>query len=249
MKHILLLLLCASALAFNSCKKSGEFAKPEHIHWEYEHPDWEHEGFGDCAGTVQTPINVVTALTVKAQLGDIVFDYTPFPMKILDNGHTIQVIGDGKSKITLNGASFTFKQFHFHHKSEHTINGATSDMEVHFVHVDDATGNITVLGMMLEAGAANDLVSKVWANIPATKEEVVTTNVILDLNDLLPQDKKYYTYTGSLTTPPCTQGLQWILFKEPVEISEGQINAFETLYENNARPIQPLNNRLVLEKI
>lgn len=247
MKHLVFIALCAFAL--NSCKKSGEFVKPEHIHWEYEHPDWAHEGFGDCDGKVQTPVNVNTALTIKSQLGDIVFDYKPFPMKIVDNGHTIQVNGDGKSKITLNGASFTFKQFHFHHKSEHTINGKASDMEVHFVHVDDATGNITVLGMMLEAGAANDLVSQVWANIPKTKEEEVTTTVTIDLNGLLPHDKKYYTYTGSLTTPPCSQGLQWILFKEPVEMSEAQVKAFEALYENNARPIQPLNNRLVLEKI
>ncbi len=242
-------LLFLSALAFNSCNKSGEFVKPDSIHWEYEHPDWSHEGYGDCAGKVQTPININTASTVKTQLGDLTFGYAPFAMKIIDNGHTIQVNGDGKSKVTLNGTSFTFKQFHFHHKSEHTINGKASDMEVHFVHVDDATGNITVLGIMLKEGAENALVSKVWANIPKTKEEEVTTAVSLNLNDLLPQDKKYYTYTGSLTTPPCSQGLQWILFKEPVEISEAQAKAFEALYENNARPIQPLNNRLVLEKI
>lgn len=250
MKNSSILLMLLTVLTMtNGCEESGEFAKPDKIHWEYEHPDWDQEGFADCAGKVQTPIDINTALTVKASLNDVIYDYTPFAMKIVDNGHTIQVNGDGKSKITLNGSAFTFKQFHFHHKSEHKINGAASDMELHLVHVDDATGNITVLGIMLEEGAENPFIAKVWSNIPTTKETEVTTSVNLDLRDILPRDKKYYTYTGSLTTPPCSQGLQWILFKEPVEISSAQAKAFEALYENNARPIQPLNNRLVLEKI
>lgn len=190
-----------------------------------------------------------TAKTIKAILGDITFDYQDFNMKIIDNGHTIQVNGDGSSKISLNGSTFTFKQFHFHRHSEHTINGKASEMELHLVHIDDATGNITVLGIMLEEDADNPFIEKVWANIPTTQKSEVTTTVSLNLSDILPADKKYYTYTGSLTTPPCSQGLQWILFKEPVKISHAQAVAFEKIYEDNARPTQPLNNRLVLEKI
>ena len=91
MKHFVFFALLLSTFAINSCNKSGEFVKPDHIHWEYEHPDWSHEGYGDCAGKVQTPIDINTALTVKTQLGDLTFDYAPFPMKIIDNGHTIQV--------------------------------------------------------------------------------------------------------------------------------------------------------------
>lgn len=249
MKKMVYLVLFVSSFTLYECKKSGEFLKPTSIHWEYEHPEWQNEGFGDCAGKVQTPININTANTIKSTLGDVAFDYKAFPMKIIDNGHTIQVNGDNASSITLNGQRFTFKQFHFHHHSEHTIDGKASDMELHLVHLDEASGNITVLGIMLKVGTEHPLVGKIWANIPKTKEEEVTTAVSLNLSDILPSNKRYYTYTGSLTTPPCTQGLQWILFKEPVQISQQQADAFKAIYENNARPIQALNNRLVLEKL
>ncbi|MFN0200735.1 MAG: carbonic anhydrase [Bacteroidia bacterium] len=248
-KQIIIAFISFSLLAIIGCKQNGEFVKPADIHWEYENPNWQSEGYGDCAGKVQTPIDINTSKTVKADLGDVSFNYSDFAMKIIDNGHTIQVNNSGNSTITLNGATFAFKQFHFHHHSEHQINGQKSDMELHLVHADDATGNITVLGIMLEEGAENPFITKVWANIPTTKKAEVTTSVTLNLSDILPTDKKYYTYTGSLTTPPCSQGLQWILFKEPVQISKAQAEAFAALYEDNARPIQPLNNRLVLEKM
>jgi len=231
-----------------SCEQVGVFEKPEDIHWEYESPDWQHEGYSDCAGKVQSPINIETSKTIKADLPSIAFSYANFNMKIIDNGHTIQVNGDNASSISLNGNSFIFKQFHFHRYSEHQVNGVASQMEMHLVHSDAATGNITVLGVLLEEGAENPALAKVWANIPTTKKTEVTTSISLSLSDLLPANKDYYTYTGSLTTPPCSQGLQWILFKESMKLSTAQIASFEAIYIDNARPIQPVNNRPVLEK-
>lgn len=231
-----------------SCTKTGKYVQPT-THWEYENPNWGSEGYGDCDGAVQSPININTEKTIKAMLSDITFNYNPFQMKIVDNGHTVQVNGSGSNAIVVNGVSFDFKQFHFHRHSEHTVNGNESAMELHLVHQDPLTKNITVLGIMLEEGADNPFIQAVWENIPTTKENEVTTAVSLNLADILPADTRYYTYTGSLTTPPCSQGLQWILFKESVKLSHDQIEAFARLYEHNARPIQAINNRQVLEKI
>lgn len=231
-----------------SCTKTGKYVQPT-TNWEYENPNWGSAGYGDCNGTVQSPININTEQTIKATLSDITFNYNPFQMKIVDDGHTIQVNGAGSNAIVVNGVSFDFKQFHFHHQSEHTVNGKASPMELHLVHEDPLTKNITVLGIMLEEGADNPFIQAVWENIPTTKKNEVTTAVTLNLADILPADTRYYTYTGSLTTPPCSQGLQWILFKESIKLSRDQIDAFARLYENNARPIQPTNNRQVLEKI
>ena len=229
-----------------SCTDSAEVVKPS-VHWEYENPNWAAEGFGECSQKIQSPVNIDTTKTVKAELGNIIFQYSDFPMKIVDNGHTIQVNKNGANEIALNGTTFKFQQFHFHYKSEHQVQSKAAEMELHLVHSDETTGNLTVLGIFLEAGAENPFIKKVWDNIPATKSQEATTNIPLNLNDILPTDKRYYTYTGSLTSPPCSQGLQWIVFKEPVKVSAAQIQKFATLY-HNARPIQPLNNRLILEK-
>lgn len=248
-KHLRLTLYIFTLLAFAGCETTGEFVKPADIHWEYEHPDWQNEGFGDCGGKVQSPINFDTSRTIKAQLSDVITSYQPFKMKIVDNGHTLQVNTPNNLKIQLNGTEFTLKQFHFHRHSEHHINGNASEMELHLVHVDEVTGNITVLGILLEKGAENALIEQVLNNVPVNKKEEVVTAVELNLRDILPGGLDYYTYTGSLTTPPCSQGLQWIVFKEKMTVSDEQIKAFEGFYHDNARPIQPVNNRPVLEKI
>lgn len=247
MKTSSILLLGVIALAAG-CKQKGEYQKPV-VHWEYEHPDWQNEGYTDCGGRVESPINIDTQKTIKAHLPALSLNYNPFNFKIVDNGHTIQVINAGTNKLTVDGTVFEFKQFHFHHASEHAINGVKADLELHLVHQDPTNGNLMVLGVMLKKGAANAALQKVWDNIPATKEQEVTTSVSLNLNDLLPASKKYYTYTGSLTTPPCTDGIEWIILEDPITVSAEQIETFTKRYENNARPLQPLNNRFVLQDI
>lgn len=242
---LLWVVICLGAVT--SCTKVAEISRVEE-HWEYEHPDWKNIGYNDCGGTIQSPINIETANTVKANLADIQFNYTPFAFSIVDNGHTIQVMDKGGNSITLNGTVFNFRQFHFHAHSEHKINGNASPLEVHLVH-QDAQSNLLVIGILLNSGAANEFIEKVWRHIPRQVKQEITTTETIDLTNILPADKKYYNYTGSLTTPPCSQGLQWIVLKEPVTMSAAQIATFTNIYADNVRPIQPTNNRPVLEKI
>jgi carbonic anhydrase len=237
---------CIALCVLYGCTKTAEITRHD-AHWEYEHPDWANIGYNDCGGNIQSPINIQTSETIKALLGDIQFNYSPFAFTIVDNGHTIQVMDKGGNTISLNGTAFTFRQFHFHAHSEHKIDGAASPMELHLVH-QDAAKNILVLGIMLEEGAPNPFVENIWKHIPTEKKKEIATTETVQLLDVLPANKSYYNYTGSLTTPPCSQGLQWIVFKNKVTLSKPQIERFTKIYHDNVRPIQPLNNRLVLEK-
>lgn len=241
-------LITLTAFLWTNCNRQGEFINVP-SHFDYERPDWASEGFSDCAGQVQSPVDINTGTTIKVKLPDLVLNYVPFNMKIVDNGHTVQVINTGNNSLVQNGVSFDFKQLHFHHVSEHAVDGVKAAMELHLVHQHSGTGVITVLSAFIEEGAGNSTIEQIWNNIPAEKKKEIQTSVSIDLNNLLPADKKYYTYTGSLTTPPCSQGINWIVLKEPITLTKAQIEAFDRLYESNARPIQPLNNRYVLESI
>lgn len=169
-------------------------------------------------------------------------------MKIVDSGHTVQVYGTESSYITVEGKRYQFKQFHFHYPSEHTIDGERYPLEMHLVHQEEGTTNLAVLAIFIEEGsAANPFLEKVFTQMPAQKEEEVQTEVQLTLSDYIPPSQMHYTYIGSLTTPPCTVGVDWLVFREPLKASEEQIAKFSALYANNARPVQPLNNRRVLK--
>jgi carbonic anhydrase len=186
-------------------------------------------------------------------LAPLNFQYQNFSMKIVDNGHTIQVNSNGESSIVYEGVTYSFKQFHYHHKSEHTFEGNFRDLEIHLVHRDDLTGNLLVLGIWVTPGAANNLMEAVKLNIPVEKFSEQSTSISINATDLLPSDAqtlnpKYYRYTGSLTTPPCTQGVTWVMFHNPITMSQTQIDAFAQMYEVNNRPVQPLNNRIVFEQ-
>jgi carbonic anhydrase len=256
MKKGIFLPIAASVFLF-SCKNNGDSNKidsndttkaKQAVKWDYEHPDWQNEGFNDCGGKVESPINVETAKTIKAHLPDVTYNYSPFNFKIVDNGHTIQVLNAGNNTLTLDGNTFEFKQFHFHHKGEHAINGVKGEMEMHLVHADSA-GNLLVVAMIIKEGAANPTIGKVLQHIPEEKEKETESNTSINLSDVLPADKKYYTYTGSLTTPPCTDGIEWIILKQPITMSAEQIASFTKRYANDARPLQKLNNRYVLEDL
>ena len=236
-----------------SCTEEGKIEKhsPE---WDYENPNWQNNGYTDCGGRVQTPINILTANTIQSsQLSDVIFNYNPFNMKIVDNGHTVQVISDNTitNSISIDGVTYNFLQFHYHTHSEHEINGITDQMEIHLVHQDPITSNLAVIGLMINATSATDntFIQSYLQNFPSEEDVEVATSTSLNLNALLPTNRNYYTYTGSLTTPPCSQGLKWIILKEKIAISLNQLNAFQERHDINARPIQPLNGRIVLEKI
>jgi carbonic anhydrase len=232
-----------------SCEQTAILEK-EAEHWEYEHVNWQNIGYLSCGGNNQSPVNINTGNTVLSEnLPEFSYDYSDFNMKIVDNSHTIQVNPPLKNQILYyNDIKYSFAQLHFHHHSEHQLDQAHMDMELHIVH-SDSIGNLLVLTLMIQEGATNDFWEKIFQNVPTQKKVEVQTSVSLNLNEIIPTDLSYYTYYGSLTTPPCTATVQFIVLKEPMYASRSQIDKFASFYIHNARPVQPLNNRLIFEKI
>ena len=222
------------------------------VHWTYEGeegPDkWGEldETFATCStGVEQSPIDIPASATVNP--ADIVFNYNPTALTISNNGHAIKVDYDAGSSIEVNGTTYNLLQFHFHALSEHTIDGNYAPVEMHLVHQSDA-GEFAVVGVMLNEGSENTAYAPVWDNLPAVEgdpEAIAATTV--NAADLLPAEQTYYRYNGSFTTPPCTEGVNWFVMSTPVELSEAQVTAFEQIYSNNYRPVQPLNDRTFLE--
>jgi carbonic anhydrase len=181
-----------------------------------------------------------------ANLSALSFDYRITPLRIIDNGHSIQVnVGPGSS-LTVGGKRYELVQFHFHKPSEEMINGKRFAMVAHLVH-RDATGHLAVVAIPLRSGTPNSLIAKLWRNLPKRQgHEVVAKGISINAAQLLPASRGYYTFQGSLTTPPCAEGVRWFVLKTPVNISTGEVTAFGKLYPSNARPVQPLNGREIL---
>lgn len=222
-----------------------------HIHWGYEGAgapeNWsklDPQNKACAIGERQSPIDIKDG--IKVDLEPIKFNYQPSTFRIVDNGHTVQVqVGEGS--ISLTGKSYELVQFHFHRPSEEKINGQRFDMVVHLVHKAD-DGQLAVVAVLLERGNENPFIQTLWNYMPLEKKMPVSPpNAIVDLNTLLPTSRNYYTYMGSLTTPPCSEGVLWLVMKQPVQVSPEQINIFSRLYRNNARPIQPSSGRLIKE--
>jgi carbonic anhydrase len=241
-------------LATMGTGKALERDAPNAHAWTYEGEGAEGpEHWGDLkaeyavckTGKEQSPIDIrdVTATKLPA----VHFAYQSAPLKIINNGHTIQVNVAPGSFLTVGGERYELKQFHFHHPSEERLQGKSYDMVVHLVHAN-SQGKLAVVAVLLKEGNANSALAEIWPRIPKTerKEEEIA-GVQFNPADLLPHDTGYYAYAGSLTTPPCTEGVRWIVLKTPVDISEAQIDRFVGIYPNNARPIQPINGRIVKE--
>lgn len=164
---------------------------------------------------------------------------------IVDNGHTIQITVEEGSTITLNGKVFTLKQFHFHTPSEHTLDGKHYPMEVHFVHQNE-DGSFAVVGVFCEEGKKNDNFAKIIEHLPnAPGENKHVADQKLDLQVHLPKDISAYHYRGSLTTPPCSENVDWLVLKAKIQMSKEQLNAFSSRLHNNNRPTQALNDRKI----
>lgn len=214
-------------------------------HWTYEGEEgpehWAELGYPDCAGNEQSPIDIPYKTPLHAN--NISFNYNPSVLEISNNGHTIKVADDNNSMIIVDGNAYRLQQYHFHAPSEHTLNGTYYDMELHLVHQSDV-GKYTVVGIMIKSGSENKAYVPIWEHLPITKgEQENISSVKIDANDLLPKNLSYYQYNGSFTTPPCTEGVNWFVLNTPVELSNSQIEAFQKIYSNNNRPIQPLNQR------
>ena len=225
---------------------------------QHAHTHWGYEGTGApenwanldpknkaCAiGERQSPIDIKDG--IKVDLEAIQFSYRPSTFRIVDNGHTLQV-NVGENAITLTGKTYELVQFHFHRPSEEKVNGQRFDMVAHLVHKAD-DGALAVIAVLMERGNENPFIQTLWNNMPLEKNQPVSPpTTTIDLANLLPASRNYYTYMGSLTTPPCTEGVLWLVMKQPVQVSQDQINIFSRLYRNNIRPIQPTGGRLIKE--
>ncbi|MDY6899525.1 MAG: carbonic anhydrase [Cyanobacteriota bacterium] len=202
--------------------------------------------FNICqAGNNQSPVNLESA--VDADLTPLKIDYKDSPLRIINNGHTIQVNYQPGSFLTLDDERYELLQFHFHHPSEHKVEGEALPMELHLVHKGEK-GNLAVIGVFLKEGQSNSTLQKIWQQMPTRQgSEKTISKVDINASNLLPEDKDYYRYFGSLTTPPCSETVNWIVLKEPVEISNPQVKKFAQVFPLNARPIQLVKRRFLLE--
>lgn len=199
--------------------------------------------FALCAnGRRQSPIDIRDGIAVD--LEPLKFDYRPSGFNVIDNGHTVQVNVAPGNTIEVTGRRYELQQFHFHRPSEERINGRQFELSLHLVH-KDVDGRVAVVAVVLDRGAAQPVVQQVWNSLPLEKHETVPGIDALDLNALLPQDRRYYTYMGSFTTPPCSEGVLWMVMQQPVPVSPAQIGIFARLYPNNARPVQQAAGRLI----
>lgn len=197
-----------------------------------------------CAtGKRQSPIDIRGG--IRVDLEPIRFDYRPTHFRIVDTGHTVQVeVGEGSS-ITVMGRNYPLVHIHFHRPGEERIDGKAFDMSAHLVH-QDYDGSTAVIAVPLERGSEHPLIQTLWNHMPLeVGMEVMPPGVVIDPIKLLPERREYFTYMGSLTTPPCTENVLWMVFKQPVQVSPAQIGIFARLYPSNARPIQPTHDRLI----
>ena len=218
-------------------------------HWSYggatNPTQWGHLGhnFAACeVGRDQSPINIDDV--IAGAPAELEFDYKPTSLVVVNNGHTIQVNYTEGSSVLINGEAYELLQFHFHTPSEHTTSGEAFAMELHFVH-RNAAGELAVVGIMMKKGAAHPAINTIWEHIPGKEEMSAVEGVAIDAANLLPKNMTYFSYEGSLTTPPCSEGVHWNILTEPIQVSEEQIAIFESQYQVNARPIQPVNGRVI----
>jgi carbonic anhydrase len=222
------------------------------VHWNYEDTSDGPTHWGDldaanraCSvGGQQSPIDI--GETIKAQLPPLRMTWAKTADTIVNNGHTIELdMGDNSVLSAGSRGNYRLVQFHFHRPSEHTINGASFPMEVHFVH-QNASGALAVVGVLMTGGRLNKTFNTIVLTMPNREGPPVKADPKIDPNALLPAKRSYYRFEGSLTTPPCSETVDWLLLTEPIQVAEADINSFAALFKHNARPVQKLDRRFVL---
>ena len=230
------------------CASAG-LAEDAH-HWGYEGetgPDmWGSldAANGMCSsGSQESPIDITGA--ISAGLPPLHIRWRKRPDTIVNNGHTIQLNFAGGDALNVGGRSYELTQFHFHHPSEHLVDGKVFAMEAHFVHAA-ADGGLAVVGVFMAPGRANAAFNKIVSTMPAEEGPPLPADPAIDPNGLLPTRRAYYRYAGSLTTPPCSETVDWLVLADRIEVSEADIARFAKLYPMNARPVQNRNRRFIL---
>lgn len=227
------------------------FADGHGVHWGYsgaEAPEnWGKLSpeYGLCGtGKNQSPIDISGTLNAKTPA--ITFHYQANGGEVINNGHTIQVNFSAGSDMVLNDTTYHLKQFHFHAPSENHIDGKSYPMEAHLVHADDK-GNLAVIGVMFRVGDANKTLTDIWAKMPEKADGKNALDAAVNAMTLLPKHQGYYRFNGSLTTPPCSEGVIWMVMKHAMTVSQEQVDQFSKLMGvDNNRPVQPVNARPVL---
>lgn len=219
-------------------------------HWSYsgqERPNnWAKlsPDFATCStGEHQSPINF--ELFTAKEPANLLFNYQDTPLNIINNGHTIQINYAKGSTIKIDQKEYELMQFHFHTPSEHTIEGKATEMELHLVHKNQK-GEMAVVALFIKSGQEHPLIKEIWQHINLEEGGQIFKTSKINAKDFIAIESPYYHYTGSLTTPPCTEGVNWIVFKTPLEMSTEQIKKFSKIYQLNARPVQPLNQRRIV---
>lgn len=244
----------AQASAGHSTHSTSDNKKPMEMHaathWSYEGAgapeNWASldDKFNVCGqGQSQSPIDIQTkGLTKESK--PIEFHYTTSKINVVNNGHTIQANYDNGSYALIGGKKFNLLQFHFHSPSENTIDGAPADMVAHLVHKAE-DGTLGVIGVLFKAGKENEFLKPIWSSLPLNSGSKTESEDTIFASNLLPEDKSYFHFTGSLTTPPCSEGVNWNVMSTTVEASTSQIEAFTSIFSKSVRPVQALNGRTV----
>lgn len=233
------------------CLACGVASAEHGAHWDYsgeEGPEHWAElspDYHDCAGKNQAPIDLTGF--IQADLKPISFAYRPGGGEVINNGHTVQVSYAPGSTIEVDGHTFELKQFHFHTPSENQIREHAFPMEAHLVHADQ-DGRLAVVAVMIEEGAENPALAAAWGVMPEHADEEHALEPAVSAEGLLPADRDYFRFNGSLTTPPCTEGVEWLVLKQPITASKEEIERFaQVMHHPNNRPLQAVNARPVLE--
>ncbi|WP_243744897.1 carbonic anhydrase [Streptomyces hainanensis] len=241
-----------TSAASPSAEADQQTEKRESVHWSYHGrtgPDrWAtlSEDFAACGeGREQSPVDLPTDAAIGASSdAAITIDYRPVTADLVNNGHTVQANVSPGSRIVVDGTPYELQQFHFHLPSEHTEDGEHTAMEMHFVHAD-AAGDLAVVGVLMEREAGESAFTDLWPNLPTEEGGEAAIDEAFDLTEFLPEGRDQYRYDGSLTTPPCTEGVRWIVLDDPVSVTPGQVTAYRHIFHKSNRPTQPLNDRVL----
>ena len=239
-----------TSLAAACCVVGGTLAYAQGASWAYAGANgpakWGKldKAYAACAsGELQAPIDIPDADARKGDLAPILFNYKASPLRIVDDGHTIQMNYAPDSWITVAGKRYQLASIDFHKPGEMKVSGKTYDMSAHLVH-KDKDGKVAIVAVLFDQGVENPTIKTLWTYLPLNRgKESVVDGVSVNASGLLPQAKEYYSFAGSLSAPPCTENVAWYVLRTPVHLSTEQIARFTKAYPMNARPVQPVNGR------